>query len=218
MKRDKSVKKLFLISFVAVVLIFAFIFRGLLKYETRNLIGNRVKANGRCENCKQFFKDEVSTQEKAYKSEGIRPQKVIEDLEKLKDKGVLIELTSNDSYRLRDMDHSVPYVLPKVKAFLNLLSDAYKLELNNRLVYVPFVITSATRSKRTVRQLMGNNINAIANSAHLKGKTIDISYKEFGDYNEQSKCFVVALEKLHQQKKCYVKYERAQGCLHITVR
>ena len=160
----------------------------------------------------------MSTQEKAYKSEGIRPQKVIEDLEKLKDKGVLIELTSNDSYRLRDMDHSVPYVLPKVKAFLNLLSDAYKLELNNRLVYVPFVITSATRSKRTVRQLMGNNINAIANSAHLKGKTIDISYKEFGDYNEQSKCFVVALEKLHQQKKCYVKYERAQGCLHITVR
>jgi uncharacterized protein YcbK (DUF882 family) len=115
------------------------------------------------------------------------------------------------------MDFSKPYVTPKVKLFLDELVQNYKLELGN-LNYVRFEITSATRSKRSVRQLMGNNVNAVTNSAHLKGKTIDISYVRFGSNTPQLNALVMALKKMREDKMCYVKYEVAEGCLHITVR
>jgi ribonuclease HI len=65
---------------------------------------------------------------------------------------------------------------------------------------------------------MGNNVNAVTNSAHLKGKTIDISYVRFGNNTAQLDALVKALKKMRKEDKCYVKYERTQGCLHITVR
>lgn len=63
---------------------------------------------------------------------------------------------------------------------------------------------------------MKNNKNSIPESAHLKGKTSDVSYHAFGKNKKQSNAFVEALTELRNQKKCYVKFER-NGCLHITV-
>ena len=217
MKSDKSIIKIVLISFGLVLLIFLFLYRGLLKYEVKLYIDSKSKKNAECKNCKQYFPDDVSTHEKALKKNVIVPQKELSDLDKLKKKGVLIELTTNDGYIISDMDFSRPYVLPNVKLFLDDLVSNYKKELGN-LEYIRFEITSATRSRLSARQLMGNNVNAITNSAHLKGKTIDISYVRFGNNTAQLDALVLALKGMREEGKCYVKYEKSQGCLHITVR
>ncbi len=217
MKSDKSTKRIVLISLAAVFLIFLFLYRGLLKYEVKSYINSRSGKNATCKNCNSYFNDNVKTHELALKSGVINPQKELDDLEKLKDKGVLVELKTNDGYIISDMPDSRPYVLPKVDVFLEELVRNYKLELGE-LNYVRFEITSATRSRRSARKLMGKNVNAITNSAHLKGKTIDISYVRFGTNAEQLNAFVMTLKKMREDKKCYVKYERGQGCLHITVR
>jgi hypothetical protein len=217
MKIDKSTKKIILISSFSVLLIFLFLYRGLLKYEVRSLLASRSSKNASCKNCDQYFKDNVETHNLGLKSGVIKPQKELADLEKLKDKGVLIELKTNEDYIISEMDFSRPYVVPKVELFLDKLVAIYKSELGE-LNYVRFEITSATRSRRSARQLMGNNVNAITNSAHLKGKTIDISYVRFGNNTAQLDALIRAIKKLREEEKCYVKYERSQGCLHITVR
>jgi hypothetical protein len=217
MKRDKSIRRIVLISVAFVLLIFLFLYRGLLKYEVKSYIDSNSRKNATCKNCDQYFPDNIKTHELALKNNVIKPQKELEDLDKLKNKGVLIELKTNDDYIISDMDFSRPYVLPKVGVFLDELVRNYKTELGN-LNYVRFEITSATRSRRSARQLMGNNVNAVTNSAHLKGKTIDISYVRFGNNTAQLDALVKALKKMRKEDKCYVKYERTQGCLHITVR
>jgi uncharacterized protein YcbK (DUF882 family) len=217
MKNDKSHKRLFLISLSLVVVIFLFLYRGLLKYEVKSFISSQSRKNANCQNCDQFFNDNVKTHELALKTGVINPQKELDDLEKLKDNGVIVELKTNDGYIISDMPDSRPYVLPNVDVFLEELVRNYRLELGE-LNYVRFEITSATRSRRSARKLMGKNVNAITNSAHLKGKTIDISYVRFGTNTTQLNALVNALKKMREDKKCYVKYERAQGCLHITVR
>lgn len=217
MKSDKSTKRIVLISLAAVFLIFLFLYRGLLKYEVKSFIASRSRKNASCKNCDQYFNDNVKTHELALKTGVIKPQKELSDLDKLKDKGVLVELKTNDGYIISELDFSKPYVLPKVKLFLNELVQNYKSELGD-LNYVRFEITSATRSKRSVSQLMGKNVNAVTNSAHLKGKTIDISYIRFGTNTTQLNALVKALKKMREDKMCYVKYEVAEGCFHITVR
>ena len=217
MKNDKSHKRLFLISLSLVIVIFLFLYRGLLKYEVKSYIGSKSRKNAACKNCDQYFNDNVNTHELALKTGVIKPQKELSDLDKLKAKGVLIELKTNEGYIISDLDFSRPYVLPKVELFLEKLVNNYKSELGD-LNYVRFEITSATRSRRSARQLMGNNVNAVTNSAHLHGKTIDISYVRFGNNTAQLDALVLALKKMREADKCYVKYERSQGCLHITVR
>jgi hypothetical protein len=81
---------------------------------------------------------------------------------------------------------------------------------------VPFTISSATRSKESVDELMENNDNAIKNSPHLHGKTIDIKYSAFNKNTEQLKVFTTTLLLFKNKNKCFVKYER-NGCLHTTV-
>ena len=217
MKKDNSLKRIILIGVAVVLLTFLFLYRGLLKYEVKSFFTSQSRKNANCQNCDQYFNDNVKTHELALKTGVIKPQKELSDLEKLKDKGVLVELKTNDGYIVSKMDHSRPYVLPKVKLFLEELVRNYKIELG-ALNYVPFEITSATRSKRSVIQLMGKNVNAVTNSAHLKGKTIDISYVRFGTNAAQLNAFVKALKKMRKDDICYVKYEKFEGCLHITVR
>ncbi|EOR95464.1 hypothetical protein ADIARSV_1380 [Arcticibacter svalbardensis MN12-7] len=45
--------------------------------------------------------------------------------------------------------------------------------------YIPFTISSLTRSKQSVSDLVDNNANAVLNNAHLRSKTFDISYRTF---------------------------------------
>lgn len=172
-----------------------------------------------CEQCDILFQDGVSEQEKAFQSEGIKPKKSFAAIHKLIDKHVLREIETCEDYVVEPMDASVPCLLPKGVKFLKRLSQDYRaLCIQQHLEYVPFRITSATRTTESVKTLQQNNGNAIENSAHLRGKTLDISYLTAKSQVEQKRLFIKALATLKQEGLCYVKYEVNMKCLHITCR
>lgn len=173
---------------------------------------------GACTSCASFFPDDVATQARAYRSEGINPQKTDKGIKQLYRSGKLQLVASNSLYKVNRLYHSQPYLLAEGKAFLSELASRYKAACKAAGVsYVKFTLSSLTRSRQSVASLMEENDNSIANSAHLKGKTFDVSYAAFGRSRKQLKLFVAELKKMRAEGLCYVKYER-NGCLHITVR
>jgi len=172
-----------------------------------------------CKNCSSYFPDGVATHETAYRQEGISPREKISEIYKLEKTGKLIRVKDGRKYYLAEMSHSAPLLLPKATAFLEFLAERYESECKKRgLKYHSFKITSMTRSLETVNDLQKVNEVAIKNSPHLKGKTMDISYTEFSGHQTQLDAFVTALSDLRKEKKCFVKYEKSTGCLHITAR
>jgi len=171
-------------------------------------IATKSGESANCEGCNDLFNDGIAEHEKAYRIEKIKPQQTDEELKRLE---------SNDFYVVQDLDYSQPLLLPKAISFIDQLSKTYYEEcLQNKCSYIPFEITSATRSNQSVKKLMKGNANAIEHSPHLKGKTFDISYAAFTEYSKQLEIFVSVLSELKNQNKCFVKYER-NGCLHVTV-
>lgn len=172
-----------------------------------------------CEQCDILFQDGVLEHEKAYQGEGIKPQKDFEALQKLIDQNTLREIETSDDYIVESMEASMPYLLPKGIKFLKRLSRDYRaLCEQQHLEYVPFRITSAVRTTNSVKSLQQNNGNAIENSAHLRAKTIDISYITNKRHLAQKKAFIQALANLKKEGLCYVKHEVIMKCLHITCR
>jgi hypothetical protein len=178
--------------------------------------GRRIN-NTNCKDCDVLFKDGINAHEKAYKNEGIKPQKTDKGLIQLGKKNVLKEIESNELYIVQDFTHSQPLLLPKAIDFIDKLSILYQKKCTEKNIdYVPYEITSGTRSRESVKRLREESTVAIENSAHLKGKTFDMSWTKFDGEDEQLKLFTSALTELKNQKKCFVKFER-NGCLHITV-
>ena len=170
-----------------------------------------------CESCNVLFTDGIYAHEVAYKRERINIQKNGQGLLKLESKGILERIHTNEFYVVRDMDFSDPLLMAKAVNLLTKLSKIYKGMIDElELRYIPFEITSATRTLESVQRLKKDNVNAIKNSAHLKGKTFDVSYINFADYPEQRVLFIKALKLLKDEKQCYVKFEVAQKCFHIT--
>jgi uncharacterized protein YcbK (DUF882 family) len=203
-------------------LLIAFYYRHIIKRYAvycYSLINSKVngKDNFSCNNCNDLFDDNVKTHQIAYANESITPQNNNDGLNRLFRKGVLKNIESNESYLVRKLDHSKPLLMKKAVLFLDKLSMSYNQKCKmSQLYYIPFEITSATRTIQSVGKLSKSNNNAIENSAHLRGKTFDISYRAFSGYEKQLDLFISALNELKQQNKCFVKYER-NGCLHITV-
>lgn len=181
----------------------------------------KIKFTGRglvnCKDCNELFNDGVKTQEIAYQKEKIKEQKNDDGLLLLKQKGALKEISSNKYYTLRDLDFSQPLLMPKAILLLNQLSKLYQQKcIDENIAYMPFEITSATRSIESAKKLTKTNNNARYNSAHLRGKTFDVSYNAFYKHERQLELFITSLYELKKQSLCFVKYEK-NGCLHITV-
>lgn len=214
------------------ILIF-FIFIGLgtliiaypFRYRIKNVIKrvythfkstNTTKSSS-CPDCDKYFVDNVIMHEQAYEKEGIEPQKNKKGLKKLLRAGKLKVIKSNKFYRIDNLKHSSPYLMPKAVNFLEDLSKNYKDKCKEKKIqFVPFTVSSLTRTKTDVIELMNVNKNAITNSSHLKGKTFDINYRAFYQNKKQIKCFITSLLELRKKNRCFVKFER-NGCLHITV-
>lgn len=175
------------------------------------------KNDGTCPGCQVNFTDNVYQHKKAYKSEGIKPQLNSKNLDRLYRKRILKKIESNELYLVRKLSYSDPYLLPKAYEFIVNICRKYNDScLSNNLDYIPLTITSLTRTKESVYRLTKNNQNAIEESAHLKGKTFDISYKAFGRNTKQFGLFAGILNEERKKELCFVKYE-SNGCLHITV-
>ena len=140
----------------------------------------------------------------------------------------LVRIEPNQYYDIDKLTHSVPYLVPSAAKLLEDMGRAFQDSLFNRGYNRGhrFTVTSVLRTEETVRQLRRTNVNSTENSCHCYGTTFDISYFTYstpktGKTSSVDKMrqilYQVAYD-MQRQARCYVKYEKQQTCLHITVR
>jgi len=175
------------------------------------------------------FPDDNDTQLAAAKAIGVKPIEKAEDAASNKQ---LKLIESNDHFTLDNLTHSVPYVVPQAAKLIDDLGANFLDSLTNKgLNPYRIIITSVTRSKEQQKQLSRNNVNATENSTHCYGTTFDISWKRFEQVADKDgrpmqevgadtlkMVLSEVLRDARLAKRCYIKYERKQGCFHITTR
>ena len=161
---------------------------------------------------------------------GVEPVANRAAAEDSKDK--LVYIGNSPYYYVKRLYNSIPYLVPRAQMLLtrvarNFLDSQYVKHVNPSMI----IVTSITRSREDVADLRRFNRNASENSCHQYGTTFDVSYTKYHavqdpdgprvrETRNDTLRFILSevLEDLHQQGACYVKYERHQGCYHITVR
>ena len=140
----------------------------------------------------------------------------------------LVRIESNQYYDIDKLTHSVPYLVPKAAKLLEDMGKAFQDSLFNRGYNRNhrFTVTSVLRTEETVRQLRRTNVNSTENSCHCYGTTFDISYFTYStpkvgktaSVDKMRQILYQVAYDMQRQDRCYVKYEKQQTCLHITVR
>jgi hypothetical protein len=147
-------------------------------------------------------------------------------IDSLKKKSVLIEVTDNKFYQLKELKYSQPFLIPEAVDMLNEIGYRFQERLEEKKYNnYRFRITSLLRTVENQSKLHHHNGNATDHSTHLYGTTVDISYKNFyntkKDTIESSFEAVQALTKvlieMRQECKLLAVRERHQSCFHITV-
>ena len=140
----------------------------------------------------------------------------------------LVRIEPNRYYDIDKLTHSVPYLVPSAAKLLEDMGRAFQDSLFNRGYNRNhrFTVTSVLRTEETVRQLRRTNVNSTENSCHCYGTTFDISYFTYSTPETGKTASVDKMRQIlyqvaydmQRQARCYVKYEKQQTCLHITVR
>jgi Family of unknown function (DUF5715) len=177
---------------------------------------------GTCATCKKFDDGAAKHKEVAKTSSIGGPVKNYSVLKNYVSSNKLVKLNSGNGYLVSKMNYSYPYVTVKAHQFIEELGQAYIAKCKETgVAYLPFIITSATRTKETVAKLTRVNKNAIPESAHLYGTTVDISWVRFGTEQKHSQknlnVLIDVLMDMRDKEACFVKFERMQACFHITV-
>lgn len=139
----------------------------------------------------------------------------------------LEKIESNPLYHVDSLTHSVPFLVPEAA---RLLADVGQ-RFNDTLAArgggdYRIKVTSVLRTSHAVTSLRKRNINATQESTHQYGTTFDISYVDFindtltvpRSQEDLKNLLGEILKELRDENRCYVKYERKQGCFHITAR
>ena len=176
------------------------------------------------------FNDLNDTQLEEARRTGIPTVEDREAAEQMKKR--LVEITDGDLYILGDLTHSIPFLTPEAARLLERIGLNFRDSLAAKgLNPYKLVVTSVLRTEEDVRKLRKGNLNASENSTHRFGTTFDLSYWRFVQvpelrgraYEEVRPEYLRAtlsqvLKDLHDEKACFVKYEKKQACFHITVR
>ncbi len=172
------------------------------------------------------FCDIQRVQITAAKKNGIQPFEQRDEaklacLELMKDDR-LSRLSSTDDYYVRELTHSLPFLVPEAEKLLVDIAQSFQ-QISGTTSR--FEITSVLRTKEDIKSLQRNNANATSNSCHCYGTTFDISYASFKadilrprSNKELRIALSEAIYNLRKDGRCYVKFENAQKCYHITVR
>jgi uncharacterized protein YcbK (DUF882 family) len=175
------------------------------------------------------FPDDNDTQLAAAKAIGVKPFRNAEDAANIKQ---LSLIETNEHSVLDKLTHSVPYVVPKAAQLIDDIGSNFLDSLANKgLNPYRIVVTSVTRSQEQQKELSKSNINATENSTHCYGTTFDVSWKTFEQVPDEDgrpmqevgadtlkMVLSEVLRDVRVAKRCYIKYERKQGCFHITAR
>lgn len=235
---------LMLCSLTAVVLLItgAYSLRGVCHFHLRELITEAVAIAPKMEkpnrnpglkdrrdpyrNYPKLFNDLNDIQLVAARANGTPHTLTVEELEV--GKYGLKRIETNELYKVDPLTHSSPYLVPKAKDFLDDLGEAFQDSLYNRGYdrRHRFIVTSVYRTENHIKRLRrSGNVNASKNSCHQYGTTVDITYVRFDKPEEYRandpkllQLLMQTVYDMHQAGRCYVKYERKQSCLHITIR
>lgn len=180
------------------------------------------------------FPDINDVQLEAAIENGIRPIHNREEALKLVRSKKLVNITNSPYYTVDDLSHSLPYLVPRAQQLLNTIAVSFIDSLYSKgMPPHMLVVTSVLRTHEDVSKLQVYNKNATTQSCHCYGTTVDISYNRFipitGSHGENGPeptrwdfnlklILSEVLNDLRLADKCYVKYEKRQGCFHLTVR
>lgn len=155
---------------------------------------------------------------------GIRPIESTKDIMKIN--RPMTEIEANELHHIDDLSHSYPYLVSEAAELLDTIGSRFnaKLAAQNGGKY-HIKVTSMLRTRESINRLKKGNVNSTENSTHLYGTTFDISYAKFFEEpdnkvfhtdGELKNTLADVLLDLRASGKCLVKYERKQGCFHIT--
>lgn len=174
---------------------------------------------------RKIFNDLQETQLKSAIANGI---KGIQNLEDAQSNPKLAEIKTCKQYKVDDLTHSIPYLVPKAKRLVEDIGKAFQDSLYNRGYSRDhrIIVTSVFRTESNVKSLRKSNSNATENSCHSYGTTVDIAYYRFdtpangrvADQEKMRQVLFQVVNDMRNQKRCWVKYETNQSCLHMTVR
>jgi hypothetical protein len=176
------------------------------------------------------FPDSNALQLTAAQRWGVSPVRDRTDAEKRKKE--LVYVAASPYYHVDPLRQSIPYLVPRAAVLLQDIGQAFFDSLYVKGVPLHrIIVTSVLRSQEDVSRLRRHNGNATENSCHLYGTTFDICYnryktvedpdgpKRYEVRNDTLK-FVLSevLRDMRNNHRCYIKYEKKQGCFHMTVR
>lgn len=140
----------------------------------------------------------------------------------------IVAIKSCDEYMLDSLRYSYPYLIPEATKLLRDIGARFNAEQKARGGgHYRLKVTSLLRTQQVVRRLRRVNRIAVDSSAHRFATTFDISYVNFycdtrGGVNRTQEdlknLLAEILYDMCAQGRCYIKYERKQGCFHITTR
>ena len=179
------------------------------------------------------FPDSQSVQIEAAQKYGIMPVKNRKEAEVLVKQHRLVNICHSPFYAIDNLTHSIPYLVPRAQHLLNTICLNFidSCQVKGLPIHLP-IVTSVLRTTDDVSNLQRGNKNATTNSCHCYGTTVDIAYNKFmpmtGTYESQAallrwnepmkRVLSEVLSDLREEGQCYVKYERKQGCFHLTCR
>lgn len=123
-----------------------------------------------------------STQLARARSLGVQRLTSMADLAVHEREGRLVRLEDTTRYwAVRELDYSVPFVIPDVKAVLTEIGERFHARLHDMgLPLFRMEITSVLRTPQNQADLRGVNRNATRSvSTHEFGTTIDVAYSSF---------------------------------------
>lgn len=138
----------------------------------------------------------------------------------------IVRVNDCEEYSLDNLTHSYPILVEPAALLLHDIGAEFnrKLAAQGGGKY-RIKVTSLLRTSESVNRLKRGNVNSTENSAHLYGTTFDISYVDFpeGHLNTRKhsdgdlkNLLAEVLLEMKEQGRCLVKFERKQGCFHIT--
>lgn len=144
----------------------------------------------------------------------------------------LVYVGGNPFYHVKKLDNSIPYLVPRAQLLLTYIARTFiDSLLVKKIRPSQLIVTSLTRTREDVDRLRSHNPNASERSCHCMGTTFDISYTKYYPIQDPEALPVrqtrddtlrwvlsEVLQDARRQGLCYVKYERKQGCYHITAR
>ena len=176
------------------------------------------------------FPDNNDVQLEAANEHGVEPVADRRDAERRMSE--LVFVGACPYYHVDKMARSIPYLVPRAAVLLSDIGRAYYDSLQVKGIPLhQFIVTSVLRTQEDVGKLRSYNINATENSCHLYGTTFDICYNRYRRVNDPDTperpavrddtlkwVLSEVLDDMRLAGRCYVKYEKKQGCFHITTR